>query len=952
MVKDTLREIKRKLFQFFAIAIIIFLGVGFYIGIQVTGYNMRLTGDTYMEDKNMFDTTLIHTLGIDETMIEDLQKVLGGEVVGVVEEDMFVKGNAFDDVMHVIEYSNNTADDLTLIEGKLPTQPKEVVVDSLMAEFSGFKLGDTLTLHKESIFESQDVTIVGFVESSLYMNMERGNSSLGSGTVRGFLYGSQLGKASETLLYTSVRIQNATVKSVENTLNKEGDVLSDGRFNRLIQPKIDELVDAQQTLNENQEKANREFAKAQAQLDSAQAQLDSAKGELEKGLDDLAGMTLIGSLDERLMIVKGNYQRAKTLIEESIVRIETQIETVESNEVKEFLSVELKQAKQELNTINAQYGVGLKEVEAGISAYHTGEAQLETNRTQFETEKLNTQKQLENGQAKIDEGYKQIEKTAHGSFIVRTRQESIIGYREFYDDSYRIENIGKVFPVIFFGVAILVTLSTISRMIDESRMQIGVYKALGYSSLKIAMKYVLFSGFAWIIGSIGGMFFGFMFIPSIIYNAYRIMYQTPDLVAGFVWQYASLPLFLSFLSSVGVAFYKSMRTTTEKSANLLRPLAPKQGQRVFLERIPSLWNRMSFLVKVSIRNLFRNKTRFLMTIIGIGGCCGLLITGFGLKHSIYSIVDLQFDKIINYDGIAAYDAFDIDPALFTDYVTSYVTSIKVDNSDVSLYASDDLEHLGDFIVFNDIETKTPVEIDENSVLVSQKLASLLGVKRGDAVDFTYEGQSISLKITNIVENYANHYIYLNYNMYESVMNGTEPSNFVTFKTDLDSKDVGSKLLESSHVLTVQFLEDISETYREMMGSFDIVIVVIVACALALEVIVLMNLISMNMSERQKELATLKVLGFYPKELASYVLRENIILTLISLVFGVIFGRFLHLFVVEGAEIDKVLFNREILWSSYALAIAITFGLSILLNLFMARKANHVNMSEALKTFDS
>lgn len=951
MVKDFFRELKRKTFQFIAIVVITFLGVGFFIGIQVTGYNMRLTGDAYMDSHHVFDYVVFHTLGIDQPMLEDIKNAVGGDVHGIQEEDMFVKGAQFDDVMKVIRYDDTTGKDLTLIDGRLPNARNEVVIDSLMQTTNSLEIGDVLTINKQQIFDTSEVTVVGFVESSLYMNMERGQSSLGSGKVRGFMYAFEPTLINSEILYTNIRIINPKDTNVKSTLEKTESQISDARFERLVANNRQELEDAQAELDKNKESAQASFTTAWLTIANAQRELDAGRSELETGMNTLAGMTLSGTLEERLRVIESNYQRARGIIETTIKTIETEIATVESEEVKAYLTEQLQTAKNELNTLTVQYDQGIAQLRNGLKTYQEGAKALESNRTKLETEEKNALDQFAAAQKKIDDGRNEINNASHGKFVLQDRTEALIGYREFYDDSHRIENIGKVFPMIFFGVSVLVTLSTISRMIDESRMQMGVYKALGYSPLKTASKYILFAGSAWFIGSVLGMIFGFLFIPNLIYDAYRIMYLTPDLVDGFVWQYAALPLFVSFLCSIGVATYKSLKTTTERTALLLRPIPPKKGQRVFFERIPFLWNRLSFLMKVSLRNLFRNKSRFLMTVLGIGGCCGLLITGFGMRHSVFSITDMQFNKLINYDGVMFFDEKDYDASLFDDETSVYATTVSIDAYDVSLYAAEDMEHLSEFIVFKDRGSSESYTVDNNSVLISEKVANLLGVGQGDTVSFTLNSQTVSLVISNVIENYANHYIYISYDTYKSLVSVPESQNVTFFKTDKDSAEVGEKLLQSSHVLSVQFLDDIKETYDNMMGNFDIVIWVIVLCAVALEVIVLMNLISMNMGERQKELATLKVLGFYPKELALYVLRENILLTLIAIIFGLVFGRFLHLFVVVSAEIEMVMFNREILLSSYALAIVMTFGLSIALNLFMSRHANRVNMSEALKTFD-
>lgn len=953
MVKDILREIKRKFGQFIAITLITMLGVGFYVGIQVTGYDMRQTGDAYMESHDVLDYNLIHSLGIDEPFLEEVKVLLDAQVWGVYDEDVFMRNDDFDEVMHLFAYTDATRNDLTLKSGRYPQEPNEIVVDHVMETLNGFKIGDTFKIHKHNIFDSTVVTIVGFVESSLYMNLERGNSNLGIGKVSGFAYGLDLPFVDNPQVYSSLRIKDAKVANPKYILSKNEATLSLNRFNRASDPVREALADAQKELDTNREKANTEFTSAERELKKAKQQLDDARIELEMGLDEISGMTLSGTLDERLVASRSNYDRFVEISNQAITRIKLLIEEEMSPLVQEALMEQLDALVEELKEQTLMYEQGFKQLEEGVAAYNEGYAAYEKNEAAYLSQKQSAINALDAAQKEIDQGYKDLANAEHGFLLVQEREDAVIGYKEFYDDSNRVEGIGKVFPMIFFFVSILVTLSTVTRMIDESRMQIGVYKALGYSSLRTSMKYVYFIGLAWLAGSILGLYFGFYFIPQLIYNAYRIMYLTPELVDGIVLSYAILPLTLSFICSVGVTFAKSYRVTTEKTAHLLRPVAPKVGQRIFLERLPIVWNRFSFLYKVSFRNLFRNKTRFLMTVIGIGGCCGLIITGTGLAHSIYSVVDKQFGEIVQYDGLAYYESFDFDMSSFTKYENTSLHTVKVNNYDVSFYAVEDMINLNEFMTFRNRKTKEVLNYEPDDVIITEKLARLLDVKEGDSLSFTLENHSVTLTVDWIMENYAGHSIYTSLDAYEMASGKTLDTNLVLFNTDIEDLDnVAKSLLEDEHVISVQFLDDVAVTYANMMRNFDVVIWVVVLCALALEVLVLMNLISMNMSERKKELATLKVLGFYANELATYVLRENIILTFISLIFGVLFGKVLHYYVITSAEIDVLMFNYELRMSSYLLACALTVGLSVLINFVMARRANQVNMSEALKTFDA
>ncbi|QIK70463.1 FtsX-like permease family protein [Erysipelothrix sp. HDW6C] len=992
MVKDILREIKAKWFQFVAIMIITALGVGFFVGIRVTGYDMRATADKYMETSDVLDLEFRHSLGIDKEMITQLSDIVDGEAVGVYDADAFIRVGSTDGVVRVIELNSQTELDITVLEGTMPKAKNEVVIDANLHDVRGLKIGDTVQLKPNDIFEGATLTIVGYANSSLYMNQERGSSSIGSGSVLGFMYGFDLDKKVD--VFTSARFaipDDVDIKTQQALLESNEAAISSARFDRITKPIIQELVDGQVELDANIVDANAVFEQAEQDLDRAKVQLDDAYNEINNGINEMAAgidlqltdTSLQGKLDALVNATNNLENNEQVTLVNGISDVDNAITTVEAGiaGVKQAISIEkdpaklaalqvqlttlegqlaelkasqtqLKNQLQVLQTSIASLRTAQTTLQAGITTYNTSFEQYNEGVSTLAANRITAESEFASAQQKIDDGYQEIADADHGKQYILQREDVLIGYKEFYQDSDRIEAIGQVFPLIFFGVAILVTLSTISRMVDESRSQIGVYKALGYSWFYSSMKFVGFAFFSWIVGSIAGVIFGFYMIPTLIYNAYRIMYLTPPLEVGVIASYAWIPLIVSFISSVGVAMFKAVRVSREKTANLLRPPVPKGGQRIFLERIPFLWNRMSFLYKVSFRNLFRNKTRFLMTIIGIGGCAGLLITGFGLQHSIYTIVDKQFDDIIRYDGVITFDeTVDTSTVVFENSIKIASEMVSVEGTDTQVYAIDDFLAFPEFTNLQDRRTHTPIELKNDTVVITEKLAILKGLKVGDTFSMKIGEREYPLTVGGITENYVLHYIYMSSEMYTTVTGKAPSYNMMMFKTEQDHTAVSTELLKQDSVYAVTFLSDMRIQYADMMGNFDIVIVVITGAAFALELIVLLNLITMNMSERNKELATLKVLGFYPKELATYIMRENIILTGVSLIFGAIFGYYLHQFVILQAELDAIMFNRELLWTSVAGALALTFAISVIINLVMSRKANNVNMSEALKTFD-
>lgn len=955
MVKDILREIKGRKLQFLAILLITTLGVGFFIGIRVTGHDMRITADDYMKSAKVLDLQIMNSYGIDEEMKEDLNTILDSEGLDTYSSNIYATSDTFDGVLNLYELNDSTLSDLSLEEGKLPTSNNEVFIDSQMKEVFDVKLNDEIMIKENDVFAATTLKVVGFGKSSLYLNRSRGHTNLGSGVVDGYAYAYGLDKKVETV--TSLRYvfeEDVEVSKQINKIENHQEALLKERFDRLIEPKKKELEDAQAELDDGKLLFEEHIAQMQAEITSGEQSLDAAERELHLALDQLTfGIPTGGTLDERLDLVTRGFEAVKELSQTSIDELRERINTVESEIVKEELQAQVDKQVAELEVMVDEFENGRQEVARGIETYNVGRATLAESKTQLENAIATTNQEFEAAQKQIDDAYKEIENADSGTLFLLERKDAIIGYTDFYNDSERIEAIGTIFPLIFFGVAILITLSTMTQMVEESRMQLGVYKALGFTSLQASMKYVGFAFLAWILGMIFGCLLGFYAIPNLIYNAYRIMYETPDLISNVVLSYLWLPLIVSFLASVGVAFYKSIRVSNENAANLLRPPLPKSGQRILLERWKWLWNKFSFLYKVSFRNLFRNKTRFFMTIIGIAGCSGLLITGFGIDHSINSILDIQFNEIFNYDGIITYsDAKDLDASLYDDYIDIYSDNVSVDNTSVSLYVSDDMEKLSEFFTFNNAISDEDIEIASNFVVITEKLAEDNELNVGDTLKFVYDHKKYELEVSAVIKNHASHYLLVDQKLFEETTLTTVKDNVRFFKGNEVDTDTIKTILEDDKILNVTLANNMEETFREQMGNFDVIIYVIVGAAFLLELIVLTNLISMNISERKKELATLKVLGFYPRELSTYILRENIILTVIALFVGVGFGVFLHKFVVLTAEIDMVMFNRELNISSVIISLVLTLLLSLLINLIMSKRADKVDMNEALKTFDA
>ncbi|WP_461615068.1 ABC transporter permease [Clostridium sp. Marseille-QA1073] len=555
------------------------------------------------------------------------------------------------------------------------------------------------------------------------------------------------------------------------------------------------------------------------------------------------------------------------------------------------------------------------------------------------------------------------------NWYIKTRDNNE-GIRGFQDDSDRIKAIGTAFPLIFFLVATLVCLTTMTRMVEEHRIQIGTLKALGYSKFSIISQYFIYAFTASVIGSIIGVILGFKIFPFLIFNAYRIMYTIPPVAGNFHIDLAITSALVAIFCTTLAAVGASIKELVAVPAILMRPKAPKAGKRILLERIKFIWKRMSFTEKVTARNIFRYKKRFFMTIIGVAGCTALLITGFGLKDSIVAVTEKQFGEIYTYDlkGYLRESIQEDKEYLFMDELKDYdeiedsllsfEKNIKVknnneENSSVEGYIliPKDVDKLGEFI--NLREENSKIDIGDNGVVITKKLSKLLNIKEGDNIEISLDDKTVNAKVNHITEHYVSHYVYMSPKYYEKLFD--DKVNYNAFSSKLKNKDVdqedklSKEMMKNPKITTINFTSSISDSFKKTMDSVDSVILVLIASAGALAFVVMYNLTNINISERMRELATIKVLGFYDKEVAGYVYRENIILSIIGTLVGLILGVFLHKYVITTAETDMVMFSREIKTMSFIYSAILTIVFSSLVNVVMYKRLKKINMVESLKS---
>ena len=536
--------------------------------------------------------------------------------------------------------------------------------------------------------------------------------------------------------------------------------------------------------------------------------------------------------------------------------------------------------------------------------------------------------------------------------------DSNAGFYQYEQDTERIDNVAKVFPLVFFIVAVLICLTTMTRMVEEERSQIGTLKSLGYKDSAIMFKYILYATLATIIGSIIGVVIGYRLLPELCFEMYKNMYRLGDIKLSY---YASLTfqgMIIALLCTLGATIYTCRKTLKESPANLLRPVAPAAGKRVLLERIPIIWNHLSFSHKVTVRNVFRYKKRFLMTIIGIAGCTGLILAGFGLKDCIVKMVPHQYEEIFSYQAKIALNEEKTNETInkikenkkIKDILEVQEEAVTIDNKDTnqSVTLVIPKEDPDGFIKLQNRKTNEHYNLN-NGIIITEKLANLLEVEENDVLKFTGTDK-YEKKIAHITENYLFHYIYLPKSEYQE-----DEYNTVLVKTknmtEKEEKEFASKLKEIPGVSSITFTSSTRHIFDDTMDNFAYVSLILIVSAGALAFVVLYNLSSVNISERRRELATIKVLGFYDKEVYQYINRENTILTLIGILLGLGIGNILTMYIIKTCEIDMLMFDPTIALASYIYAILITAAFAILVNVILYFSLKKIDMIESLKSVE-
>ena len=868
MWRTTLREIRSSLGRYLAIFAIIALGVGFFSGLKVSREAFVDAGDRFVTENNMFDFRLVSTIGLTDEDVKEAEKIAGVEyAVGAYQAEAIVSDNGRE---FVARFHSNTENinKLSLKAGRLAQKAGEIVADGRYHSESD--IGKHIVISENNKPENSDkfrvkeYEIVGIAFSPLYLNYERGTSSVGNGSVSCFYYVTE--DCFDIEVYTEIYL----------TLSEKFEIYSD-EYDDHIKAKTAVLEDFLGKRAE--ERYDSIYSDAQNRINEAKEEVQKAEEKLEL-LSKLAGSVfVIGSNDELSQKTE-----------------------------------ELEKAKEDI--------------------------------------------------AKAEE---ELAAFMPPSTFVLTRNENI-GYVCFENDSSIVDGIAVVFPVFFFLVAALVCVTTMSRMIEEQRTQIGVLKALGYSDAVIMGKYVIYSGSAALTGCIVGFFLGCKVFPAIIWKVYGLMYGFSEIRFVFnIWLFL-ISLAVALFCSVGTTWISCKKDLKMMAAQLMRPKAPKNGKRIFLEKIGWIWKKIPFLHKVSIRNVFRYRGRFIMMMLGIGGCTGLLVTGYGIRDSITEIADEQYTRIMIYDELISFTEEKDETALnsfylaFKDKIDSFmpVYQTAVDPVDTGAFRSVNLNVLyeeegwQEVLLLHDSKGNQLEFPGIGEVILTANVAKANSVKTGDYITFRdSDFNELRLKVSGVCENYFNSYAYLSSATYEDQLGTVPPyrSAFAVIREGIDLHEAAASFMNYKTISSVSVNADTREMFTKMMQTMNYIVILVIVCAAALAFIVLYNLTNINITERIREIATIKVLGFYSGETASYVFRENMALTLMGAIVGLPLGIALHRYVMSNIKIEMVTFDVHVNGISYVYAILYTIAFAIFVDLVMYFKLSKINMAESLKSVE-
>ena len=758
-------------------------------------------------------------------------------------------------------------------------------------------------------------------------------------------------------LRSQVETLKATVTETEQTITAQKQTFAQKRAE--LEGALSEISSGLISLEEKEQ-----------QLMQAENQIQAGQKEIEKGFAELKKQ------EEKLPAAEEEISKNEKLLEESQKQLDAAEKTLSEGQSELDAQAEkLAAAWSQISESEKTLSEGQAEIAANEKKISDGEKEIEENEKKLEDARKEIEdgeKELADGKKEYEDAKKELEELEEPEWLITDRND-LPEYSDYGDNADRIRNIGQVFPVIFFLVAALISLTTMTRMVEDQRTQIGTLKALGYSKFAIMSKYINYALLATVGGSICGVLIGEKVLPYIIISAYGIMYHNmaSNLQIHYEFTYAVTASVAAVVCTLGATLFSCYKELSDTPASLMRPPAPKEGKRVLLERITFFWKHLSFSWKSTLRNLFRYKKRLFMTIFGIAGSMALMLVGFGIQDSIMDIALRQYSKLQHYDGtiISDEDAGkkereklekflqeDERISRYTDVqFTKMETPAGKSNLSVYVYVPENLENFKEDVTLQNRRTKEQYELSDAGAAISEKTAKLAGLSVGDMITLIQDNKPYQVKVDLITENYMGHYIYMTPKVYEEAFHKKPDFENIIFTVKGEAKEnmeqVGNEILEFPAALSISYTSSLADQLDRMLSTLGTVIVVLIVSAGMLAFVVLYNLNNINITERQRELATLKVLGFYDQEVSQYVFRENVLLTIIGVIAGAAFGILLHRYVITTVEVDAVMFGRNIKPLSFLYSALFTCGFSVFVNMVMHFKLKKIDMVESLKSVE-
>lgn len=964
--KDIRVEIRKNLGRFISIFMIVALGVSFFSGLRSTETDMRYTGDAFADNQQLMDIRVISTMGLTDADLEALSDVEGVDrAEPSYMKDVLITQSDSDYVVELLPMPDQL-NQIQVTEGRLPREKDECLLDNRLTKAFDIGIGDTITFFSgtdtplSEDLELDTYTVVGFGDSPLFISIERGSTTIGSGQINGFAIVSEdvflqdyytqiyltVKDAYDLTAFTDPYTQavDAVLERVEALENER----CQARYDEVTEEPRKELEDGEETYRQQKADAEKELADARSQLDDGWAQLDEGKVQLEEAWAEY--QTGYETADAQLTQQQAQLDAGKAMMSED----------------------QILQAQAQIDAGYAQLEEGRAALEASQAQLDETEQTLKEQEAAYESSKEEAEQKLADARKELDDGWEELNRVEVPTWMIIDR-DSLPGYTDYGSNAERMGAIGKVFPAIFFLVAALVALTAITRMVEEQRTLIGTYKALGYSKGAIARKYLVYALSATLGGSIAGVLVGEKLFPFVIIISYRIMY-TPllTLEIPYNWYYALLSTGLAVFSVTVSALAACYKELAAQPAVLMRPVAPRPGKRVFLERIGILWKHLSFSQKNTFRNLFRYKKRLVMTIFGIGCTTGLMVVGFGLKDSIMNIASLQYDNIQLYDAMVSLDTDAsqqeqerLEERLAQEEEIEIYSLVGMKSMDVSSGSNvrtaytvicRDAAALDLMMIFRDRESDRKFELSDDGVIITEQMADALGVQEGDTILLTSgEDAPLTAVVSHVMENYLMHYVYMTETYYEEISGENPDYNMYWLRLTGEGRkaeiELGQRLMEEDAVLTVSYVSSTREMIDGMLQSLYIIVIVLVISASLLAFVVIYNLNNINISERRRELATIKLLGFYDSEVAQYVYRENVYLTLLGAVAGIFIGKVLHSFIIDTIQVNQVMFGRDVTAESYLFSILLAIVFSAAVNAVMYFQLKKIDMIESLKSVE-